>query len=370
MSVEIREINEESLPAFIDYPFELFKGHPHWIGELKKDTRHMLDLSHPFWRHAERKLFLAYRGGQPAGRIAAIVNRAHNSFHGENCGFFGFFDCEDRQETADALFAAAAKYLKAMGMEALRGPVNPSTNETCGMLAEGFDSDPMIMMPYNPPYYLDLASGAGFVKAKDLLAFRVDPAIGFGKRFEKIVARMNRSGAVKLELVDIKKLAQAIADIKDIYNGAWEKNWGFVPMTDAEFDDLAVAMKPLLKPDYLYFARVDGKPAGFVMLLPNFNIPMKAARGSLNALTILPFLWNMMFRMNNGRLLTLGVKKEFRNRGIEMLLIKQAFEAGQKMKWTFGEMSWTLEDNDLINRPIEAIGGKVYKKYRIFEKKI
>ncbi len=370
MSIAIREIDQEGLGAFIDFPFDLFKGHPHWVGELKRDTRHMLELSHPFWRHAERRLFMAYRGGQPAGRIAAIVNRAHNSFHGENCGFFGFFDCEDRQETADALFAAAAKYLKAQGMDSVRGPVNPSTNESCGMLLEGFDSDPMVMMPYNPPYYLDLTAGAGFAKAKDLFAFRVKPSHGFGERFEKIVARMNRHGAIKLELVDIKNLDKAIAEIKEIYNSAWDKNWGFVPMTDEEFNDLAAAMRPLLKPEYLYFARVEGQAAGFVMLLPNFNIPLKAVRGSLNPLNIVQFLWKMRFGMRSGRLLTLGVKKEFRNRGIEMLLIKQAFEAGSKMRWDFGEMSWTLEDNEQINRIIETIGGEVYKKYRLFEKKL
>jgi len=370
MHIEIKALPESELSGFIDYPFALFRDHPYWVGELKKDTRHLLELGHPFWRHGERKLFMAYRAGKQVGRIAAIINSAHNSFHSENCGFFGFFDCEEDQEAATALFAAADKYLRAKGMDKVRGPVNPSTNETCGLLLEGFDSTPMIMMPYNPPYYAGLIESAGFSKAKDLLAFQMEVAAGFPDRFEKIINRINRGRNIKVELVDINKLDQAIADLKDVYNSAWEKNWGFVPMTEAELDDLGLALKPMLKPDYLFFARVDGKPAAFCLMLPDFNVPLKKAMGSLTPLTILPFLYKMMFKMHAGRMLTLGVKKEFRGRGLEMFLIKKAIESGKKMGWEYGEMSWTLEDNTLINNTIESVGGKVYKKYRIYEKKL
>jgi len=370
MSIEIKELAETELSSFIDYPFALFRGHPHWVGELKKDTLHLLGLGHPFWRHGERKLFMAYRSGQPAGRLAAIVNSAHNSFHGENCGFFGFFDCDEDKEAAAGLFAAAEKYLRAKGMDIIRGPVNPSTNETCGLLVEGFDSPPMIMMTYNPPYYAGLIEAAGFAKAKDLLAFDMEVAAGFPARFEKIVSRINRGGNIVVDLVDIKKLDAAIADLKDVYNSAWEKNWGFIPMTEAELDDLGNALKPMLKPDYLFFARVDGKAAAFCLMLPDFNVPLKAARGSLNPFTILPSLYKMLFKIRAGRMLTLGVKKEFRGRGLEMFLIKKAIESGKKMGWEHGEMSWTLEDNALINNTIESVGGKVYKKYRLYEKKL
>ncbi|PIU19221.1 MAG: N-acetyltransferase [Elusimicrobia bacterium CG08_land_8_20_14_0_20_59_10] len=377
MPIKIRELRQPALDpggrdldAFINYPYALFKDHPHWVGELKKDTRHLLDSSHPFWLHGERALFMAYRDGRPAGRIAAIVNRAHNSFHNENCGFFGFFDCAEDPEAAAGLLAAAGKYLHDKGMDKIRGPVNPSTNETCGLLVEGFDSAPMVMMPYNPPYYAGLIEAAGYTKAKDLLAYRMELAQGFPERYEKIVKRIMRGGDVTVEFVDIKNLDAAIADLKDIYNSAWEKNWGFIPMTAAEMDDLANALKPMLKPDYLYFAKVDGKPAAFVLLLPDFNVALKAARGSLDLFTILPFLHRLLFKMRAGRLLTLGVKKEFRGRGLEMLLIKQAVEAGRKMKWKYGEMSWTLEDNAQINNTIEAVGGRVYKRYRIYEKTV
>ena len=368
MPIEIRELPEAALGDFIDYPYALYRGHPYWAADLKKDVRHLLDTAHPFWLHAERALFMAYRDGKPAGRLAAIVNRAHNSFHGENCGFFGFFDCAEDAEAAAGLFAAAEKYLRSKGMDKARGPVNPSTNETCGLLVEGFDGPPMVMMPYNQPYYAGFIEAAGFAKAKDLWAWRMETAQGFGDRFERIVQRLTRGKDIKIKLVDPGGLDRAIADVKDIYNSAWEKNWGFVPMTEAEFNDMAAAMKPVLKPEYLYFAEVDGKPAAFVLLLPDLYVPLKAAHGSLNPFTILPFLYKMLFGIRAGRLLTLGVKKEYRGRGLEMLLIKQAFEAGRKMKWEHGEMSWTLEDNAQINNVIEAVGGRVYRKYRIYEK--
>lgn len=372
MPLEIKVLPESALGAFVDYPYDLYRGHPYWAADPKSDVEHLLGLNHPFWRHGERQLLMAYRDGRPVGRLAAIMNHLHNSFHNEKCGFFGFFDCAEDGEAVSALFAAALKWLKARGMDKARGPVNPSTNETCGLLIEGFDSPPMVMTPYNPPYYASLVEAAGFAKAKDLYAFQAFVKDGFPDRMERVVQRMMRSGKVTLELADVKRIGGALADVKDIYNSAWENNWGFVPMTGEELDDMARALKPLLKPEYLYFARVEGKPAGFVLLLPDFNMALKAAHGSpLSPLHILPFLYRMYIKpITRGRLLTLGVKKEYRNRGIELLLIKQAFASAAKLGWEYGDMSWTLEDNEPINSAIKAAGGKVYKKFRIYEKKI
>jgi GNAT superfamily N-acetyltransferase len=370
MPQEIRGIADKDLDLFIDYPYTLFKGDRNWVGDLKRDVRHLLDTGHPFWRHGERKLFMAFRNGAPAGRIAAIVNQAHNNFHGDKAGFFGFFDCANDKEVSGALFAGATAWLKAKGMDSVIGPVNPSTNETCGMLSAGFDSPPMVMMPYNPPYYLELAEAAGFSKAKDLYAWKYEVAKGFPERFEKIVARMNRDNKVTMHFANLKTLDKCIDEVKDVYNAAWEKNWGFVPFTADEMADMAKALKPMLKPDYLYFAHYEGKPAGFVLLLPDFNIALKHVNGALGPLNILPFLYRFSFKLNRGRMLTLGVKKEFRGKGIEMMLIKQGILAAEKMGWEYGEMSWTLEDNALINSVIEALGSELYRKYRIFEKKI
>ncbi len=370
MPLEIRTLAEKDLGAFIDYPYALFRDHPCWVGDLKKDVLHQLETGHPFWRHAERRLFMAFRDGRPAGRVAAIVNQAHNNFHGDRTGFFGFFDCADDKEAAAGLLAAAGAWLKARGMDSALGPVNPSTNETCGMLAEGFDSPPMVMMPYTPPYYLELMAAAGFSKAKDLYAYRQNTAAPFPERFGRILARTLRDGRTEAVLADVKRLDEAIAEVKDIYNSAWEKNWGFVPMTSEEMDDLAAALKPVLRPEYLIFARVDGRPAAFCLLLPDLNIALKAAHGALNPLNIIPFLYRFKFKLNRGRMLTLGVKQEFRGKGLELLLIERAIASAKRLGWEWGEMSWTLEDNKLINGTIEALGGELYRRYRLFEKKL
>ncbi len=368
MPLTLQVIDDGRLAEFVDFPFRLFRGHPYWVGDLKKDTSRLLGPGHPFWDHAERRLFMAFRDGVPVGRIAAILNRAHNDFHDERCGFFGFFDCQDDLAASRLLFSGAASWLATKGMAFVRGPVNPSTNETCGMLCEGFDFPPAIMTPYNPPYYLRLVEDAGFAREKDLLAWKRPSAPDLPRRFEKIVDRVLRDGRVQLEFVDVKRIDEALADLKDIYNSAWGKNWGFVPMTGDEIDELARGLRSLLKPDYLFFATVEGRPAAFCLILPDFNVPLKAARGTLsNPLTLPGFLLGML-RIKAGRLVALGVKNEFRNKGLEMLLIKQAILSSRKVGWEYGELSWTLEDNEKINSIIEMVGGRVYRRHRIYRK--
>ncbi|NLI10473.1 MAG: hypothetical protein GX447_06955 [Elusimicrobia bacterium] len=369
MSFIVKE--SQDIKSFVDFPYKLYKKNPYWTGELKKDIVKLLSLSHPFWFHGERKLFCAYsQSGEMIGRIAAIINHNHNSFQEEKCGFFGFFDCIDNSEIACALFTAAENWLKEKGMDFVRGPANPSSNETWGMLYEGFDSPNVIMMPYNFPYYNELVKQAGYSKDKDLLAFKWLTSNGFPERFSKITDRVLRDSSVKVNLVNIEKIDSEIDKLKEIYNKAWEKNWGFVPMTQAEIERMAADLKPLLKPDYLFFASVKEDPAAFCLMLPDFNIPLKSLNGSFNLINIWPFLWKMFFSLKSGRMLALGVKSEYRNRGLELLMIKQAIESAAKMGWYWGELSWTLEDNDKINSVIKAVGGFVYKKYRIYSKKL
>ena len=371
MPIFIKEINESHLNYFIDFPYKLFKKNPYWVGDLKSNVKKTLSLSNPFWFHCERKLFLAENEkGEILGRIAAIINRNHNSFHEEQCGFFGFFDCIDNAEVSKLLFARAEEYLKEKGMDIMRGPANPSSNDIWGMLIEGFDSQNMVMMPYNPSYYVDLTENYGFKKEKDLYAFKFLTVNGFPERFEKIVNRSLKAGNIKIEKADIKNINKVITDFKDVYNQAWEKNWGFVPMTEQEIDYMADELKDLIKPDYLFFIKVDDKVAGCCLMFPDFNIALKAANGSLNPLNIFPFLWKFLFGLNRGRLLALGVKNEYRNRGLELVLIREAIKNALKLGWEFGELSWTLEDNHKINTIIKDIGGILYKKYRIYSKKI
>ena len=368
MNFEIKKILENEINNFARFPYNLYANNDFWCEGLLKDTIHTLSNAHPFWLHGERQLFMAFRDGKAVGRIAAIINRAHNSFHGDNCGFFGFFDCENNVNTAKLLFQAAEKWLKEKGFDNIIGPMNPSTNETCGMLIEGFDSSPMIMMPYNPSYYPEITEAAGYKKEKDLFAFSFEPKKGLPERYEKLLARLKKHNQnLRIQKADLSNIDGEIVKLKEIYNQAWEKNWGFVPMTDMEFDELAKSIKPILKPDFLYFAMYGDEPAGFVLILPNLAPAFKEANGEINIFNFIKF-YIAMRKTNSGRMLTLGVKKEYRNKGLELLLIKQAIESAVQMGWDFGEMSWTLEDNDMINKTITDVGGKKYKTYRIYGK--
>jgi len=362
---EIQNLNE-----FIDFPYKLYKNDPYWIGDLKKDVIKILSPSHPFWLHSERKLFMVYEGNKAIGRIAAIINHNHNSFQNEKCGFIGFFDCENNKEAANLLFSSAIQWLKTQGMDIVRGPANPSSNEVWGLLIEGFNSSNVIMMPYNYPYYISLFENYGFRKEKDLFAFKFITEHGFPERFEKIVQRSMRSGNITIESVDRKEIDKSLDIVKDIYNKAWEKNWGFVPMTEKEIENMANDLKPILKKEYLFFVKVNNEPAAFCLMLPDFNIALKSLKGKINILNFIPFLYKMFFKLKSGRLLALGVKKEFRYRGLELILIKQAIENAKKLGWEYSELSWTLEDNYKINSIIEEVGGFLYKKYRIYRKDI
>ena len=370
MSVEIKSISEDEIHHFVKFPYGFYAEDPNWSGELIKDTLHQISLAHPFWLHGERKLFMAFRDGSPVGRIAAIINRAHNSFHDDNCGFFGFFECENDVHIAKELFQNAEEWLKKKGFDNIIGPVNPSTNETCGMLLDGYSVPPMIMMPYNPPYYPQIMEAAGYTKAKDLYAYIIDPNKGMPERYTRLLDRiLKHNPGYRIEKADVRNLNGELAKIKSIYNEAWEKNWGFVPMTDMELDELAKSLRQIIRPEFLYFAICDGEPAGFVLILPNLAPALKAVNGKINIFNLFKFLMAMR-RTNSGRMLTLGVKKKFRNKGLELLLIRQAMDSAVQMKWAYGEMSWTLEDNAMINKTIADVGGQKYKTYRIYGKKL
>ena len=370
MNFELKEITDRQIKDFARFPYTFFSKDPCWTDGFIKDIIHSLSPAHPFWLHGERALFMAFRDGSAVGRIAAIINRAHNSFHGDNCGFYGFFDCENNADTAKALFEKAEDWLRKRGFDNIIGPVNPSMNETCGTLLDAYDLPPMIMMPYNPPYYPKITEAAGYAKEKDLFAFRIDPRKGLPERYAKLLSRIIKNNdGLRIRKANIKNIDGEIAKIKAIYNEAWEKNWGFVPMTSLEFDELAKSLKQILKPELLYFAMYGDEPAGFVLILPNLNPAFKAADGKLNIFNLFSFI-TAMRKIDSGRMLTLGIKKQYRNKGLELLLIKQAMDSATDLGWKWGEMSWTLEDNDLINKTILAVGGEKYKTYRLYGKKL
>jgi hypothetical protein len=362
----------QAFKQFINFPWSIYRDDPYWVPPLKSDVRELLSLKHPFYDHAERNLFLATKGGVPVGRIVAIINHRHNEFHSEKTGFFGFFECVDDQETADALFDAAEKWIRDKGMDRVLGPANPSTNEECGLLVHNFLSPPFVMMTYNPPYYMDLVEKAGYGKAKDLYAYWYHIGRELPDRLRRIVKKVQaKETGLVVRPLDMSRFNSELDTVRTIYNEAWEKNWGFIPMTDAEIDHMAKKLKPLVAPSIVNLAFVDDKPAGFAMALPDFNQVLKVLNGTIaNPVRTIKAL-RVGKRLRSARCLTIGVREEFRKRGIESLLFAMTWQGGIDLNYRYGELSWVLEDNQpMIDGITRIFSGEHYKTYRIYEKQL
>jgi hypothetical protein len=372
MKIEI--VTAESgkpLRDFINLPWSIYRDDPYWVPPLKRDVRTLLSLEHPFYQHAERRLFLCMSGGTPVGRIAGIINHRHNEFHQEKTGFFGFFEAIPEPSVTNALFGEAESWLRERGMDLCRGPVNPSTNEECGLLVENFLSPPFVMMTYNQPYYIPLLEGAGYRKAKDLYAYFFDVGRKLPHRLERLDKRIrDRERNLVIRPVDLKRFFEEIDTVKTIYNEAWEKNWGFVPMTDAEMDHMAKKLKPIVVPDMVVLAFIGDEPAGFLMALPDFNQVLKILNGRLTPVGILKAI-RASKRIRNPRVITLGVREKFRRKGIEAPLFAYAWGKGIERGDLYGEFSWILEDNTLVNETaVKIFGATRYKTYRLYDKSL
>ncbi|OGW28873.1 MAG: hypothetical protein A2X56_14860 [Nitrospirae bacterium GWC2_57_13] len=362
--------DKQDMGQFIRFPWKVYEGNPHWVPPLLKEMEFMLGDKNPFFKHAESAYFLARENGAVVGRIAAIIDRNHINIHNEQVGFFGFFECLPVQiAAAEGLLNAASGWLKERAIEVMRGPMNPSVNDECGFLFEGFDSPPMIMMPYTPPYYLDYMEHCGLAKVKDLYAYiSVIKDVPSADRLEKLAASLRkRIPGLVVRPANMRKFQKELSAVKDIYNSAWVHNWGFVPMTEEEIDSLADRLKSLLVADLLIMAEVNGDPVAFFMAVPDFNHVLSKLNGKLGPVEILKFLWHSR-KIKDIRVLTLGVKEEYRRKGIEAMLYLASFKAAMKRGYERAEMSWVLEDNVLMQKGCELMGGKLYKKYRIFER--
>lgn len=360
---------------FVRMPWPIYAGDPSWVPPLLIERRDFINPKrHPFYLHGAAAQFLALRAGRVMGRILASDDPNYNREHQANVGCFGMFESIDDEGVAAALLDAAADWLRSRGRNVLRGPIDYSLNYNCGLLIDGFDTPPRIMMNHNPPYYARLLESWGLAKAKDMYAWWFDadqPAmIDWRRRAERLAKRV-RFLVRPLRLNDLNAEIQRC---KEVYNAAWERSWGFVKMTDAEFNYLAKHLKLIAMPDLLLLAEADGRPIGFSMTLPDLNEALRPVNGRL-------FHWGLpvgLFRLNRGRrqirtarLLVLGVVEGFRRRGVAETLILRTLDYGKsKAHFTGAELSWTLEDNHLINRTIEAVGGKRYKTYRIYERAI
>jgi GNAT superfamily N-acetyltransferase len=328
----------------------------------------------PFFEHAEAEYFLAERGGQVVGRIAAISNRLHNQTHHDRVGFFGFFESIDDQAVADALLATAAEWCGSRGHTVLRGPASFSTNDECGLLVDGFETPPTLMMPHNPRYYVTLLEGAGFAKAKDLLVYQG----GHPTRYAPVPERLARGTelirqrmGITLRPLDMKRFEQEVELIKELYNAAWEKNWGFVPMTEHEIDHLAEQFKPVVIPELVPIAEKDGKVIAFGIALPDLNVVFQRNRSGRMFPMILKLLWALKTRkIRRARILLLGVLPEYRGKGVDAMLYHWIWTMSGERGIYWGEAGWILEDNPAMNAGLEKMTFRVYKTYRLYDRPI
>ena len=366
--------SRRDLSRFIDLPWAIYDPaqFPQWVPPLKLVVRDAIDeRGNPFYRQASRQLFLAWRDGRVVGRIAAIENRAHNAFHEDRVGFFGFFEAFDDAEAAQALFDAAAAWLKARGLDTMRGPMSPSTNHDTGLLIRGFRFPPSIMTTWNPRYYLPLFEGAGLHKAKDLLGYflpMADERFALPEQFAAHAARARAQGTITFRDINLRDFPKELDRCWSIYNAAWEKNWGFVPLSRDEFVHLAQEMKLLLLPQFAFVAEAAGEAVGFMIVLPDFNPLFKRIGNG----RLLPFGWLTLLlgkrHLRTGRVILLGVKPAFRSRSIFQLFADELFRRGKAFGALGAEASWVLEDNRLLTKPMELMGAKTYKVWRVFER--
>jgi hypothetical protein len=366
--------SKKQLARFIDFPHDLYRNDANYVPELFIAQRDLLTPGkHPFHEHSKLQAFLAFRGNEIVGRIAAIDNKNANVFNKTNDGFFGFFDCINDKEVSQALFNTATQWLKERKLSTMIGPVNFSTNEACGLLIEGFDGPPVVMMTYNYPYYVKLIEEAGFGTKITMYAWKIIPQYMNDRPFrvmevlkERIMTRRN----ITFRRVNMKNFEQEVKGIHAIYNSAWDKNLGFVPMTEAEFMYLAKDLKMILDPDFGIVAEEDGKLVGFALAIPDINqVLIKIKRGRLFPTGILKLLLGKK-KVNGLRILALGVLESHRKLGIDACFYGELMKVGRAKGVAYGEGSWILETNELMNAAMRGINADRYRTYRIYEKEI
>lgn len=355
--------------AFLSLPYRLYAGQPGFVPPLRMAEAALMDRrKNPFFQHSEAQHFLAFRGRRAVGRVAAVENRQHNRAHGERIGFFGFFDVEPDVAAARALLAAAEGWCRSRGLCALRGPASYSTNDTCGLLVEGFDQRPAVQMPWNRPDAEGLVLGAGFAPVKDLLAYWIPSSIPAPERFERVVARQMERAGVRLRSIDLAHFGAEIDILRDLYNRAWEANWGFVPVTEEEFRHAAKDLKQVVDPDLSAIAEIGGRPVGFSAILRDVNAVLAPRGGGRLLPTNLLRLLFGLKRAKRFRVITLGVVPEARGKGVNEAFFLRALAACKQKGGEGAEASWILADNARMRAPIEAVGGSVSKRYRMYEK--
>jgi len=352
-------------------PEFLHQHDPNFVPAFPGSIAHLLSPNAPFRKiHGEIFPFIAYRDGKPVGRIAAIINHSHNRYYDDKVGFFGFFDVIDDQSVAKSLVNKAQEILLSRGCKSMRGPYSPTVNDECGLLVDGFETPPMMMMPYNPAYYLPLYSICGLEKARDLFAYYIPGSTVMPERIEKIVARLKRNSGLSLRSIDLKNLDEELKIIQRLYNDTLNRNWGFVPITYEDLLFSSKELKEIADPEMLLIAEKEGVAVGFAMLLPNINEFLLKARNLKGWRRLIKLIWMIKTKHpKEARLALLGVEEKYRNSGIAAMFYYETLSKGRN-KFVGGELSWIEESNQEMIRGIAGMGAKHYKSYRIYEKPI
>jgi GNAT superfamily N-acetyltransferase len=371
--IEVSEVSSRrDRDTFIKFPWRIYANDPVWVPPLIIERKAFLDRNrHPFYQHGDAALFLARRDGEIVGRIMASDDPNYNSLHETSAGCFGLFECVNDRDIATALFQAAAGWLRNKGRTEMMGPIDYSTNYVCGLLIDGFQFPPTILTAHNPPYYRPLIESCGFTKAKDWYAWWfVDPSKA-AAHLRRLASRFHRRWPVTIRPANLKNLRDESRRLREIYNQAWEKNWGFVPFTEAEIEFMTKELKPLLVPEFAWIAEIGNEPVGFTLCLPDINVVLRDLNGRLTRFGLPIGLLKLLFykkRIRKGRLIALGVIEKYRRAGIAEMLVLRVMEETMVKRGITGELSMTLEDNFMINRFLEAIGAERYKTYRIFKR--
>ncbi len=359
----------EEFRDFLEFPYKHYSGDKNWVPPLRIMQKHLLDTKkNPFYKHAEIALFLTYYNGKPAGRIAAIDNKAYNEYNGSKTGFFGFFECVDYQGSANLLFKVAQDWLKDRGLTTFIGPMSPGMLDEIGIQVDGFDHKPALMMPYSKPYYDKLIQGAGYQKAVDLYAYKVTKetvALARTEKADEIVRK--RTPGLNVRRINLRRTKKEVEIIHHIFNEAWKKNWGFSRVSLDEFYDLAKGIKKIIDPDFAHIAEVDGKPVAFSIALPDLNQALQHLDGSLWPTGWMKLLYHKR-KINQIRTALMGVLPEYQKRGIDILLHREAIKNGLGKGFVAAEMSWLLETNSNMISVAEKIGGYKEKVYRLYQK--
>jgi GNAT superfamily N-acetyltransferase len=369
--VEVRSRQERD--AFIKFQWEIYKDDPVWVPPLIIERKEFLDQKkHPFFKHGAAALFLAKSEGKIVGRIMASDDPNYNNLHGTSVGCFGLFECIDDAKVAAAMFDAAADWLRQRGRTEMMGPIDYSTNYVCALLIEGFQHPPTLLTSHNPPYYAGLIESCGFIKAMDWYAWWFSEPKEAARRLRRIAGRFDDDSLV-IRPLRMKELVEEGRRVREIYNQAWEKNWGFVPFTPEEFDHLTNELKPIVVPEFTLVAEVGKEPAGFILCVPDINVALRRANGRLTTFGLPIGLAKILYyksRIKTTRLVALGVVPKFRRHGIAEKLVLRIIEEVAIKRGLAGECSMTLENNRMMNRFLETIGAEIYKTYRIYQRPV